>query len=532
MDTLTTHQSESEERSPDNLLSIINSIRDTKIGNNNPDVNNGQNIYIFENKSVKSTPSVEKEIYVPRRHEDQKIAEERSNFIKENFSRLCDVPSSQIWTTFKFDKKRQLPDSWKSCGLNNELHENLVTAGYEVPREIQKYVVPLMMKGINLEVSARTGCGKTISYLIPVIQGIIDLKSQRQQKIPPLHPIAIIILPTFELSLQVSNNIFKLSKNTLVSCSRVLGGYTKFINVQELQKGCDIVVATIGRLHDMLTDGRLSLYELKYLIIDECDYFLHNEVSNLLYQTVDFIKENTKIMDITVSVFMSSSSPRIKEFLRHYFGDNFQEIKESKSISYGNMNFISNPNIIYKMYFVKERSHKPNKLLEIINDIREYDLSIDPKACTRIIIFTDKIHWSKQITTFLRMDMESVYCNVFNSDLMPREREKYLGEFQMRMADIQILVSTDVLSRGIDIYSLNHIINYDLPECFEFFYHRCGRVGRINNGMAHTIIDENDPYDCSKVHHLMNLLVSTNQLDNTIQTKFYEMYKKYYSKYK
>uniref|UniRef100_A0A0K0G2C2 ATP-dependent RNA helicase n=1 Tax=Strongyloides venezuelensis TaxID=75913 RepID=A0A0K0G2C2_STRVS len=526
MNTLITDQSVPEKRPSNNESSTVGSFINKTSGNNNP----RQNMSVFQNKSEGCTSNVVKEVYVPRRVENHEIAKERLNFIKENFSKLCDVPSDQIWSTFKFDKKTQLPDSWKLCGLNDELQKNLVKVGYELPREIQKYVVPLMMKDKNLEVSVRNGCGKTISYIIPIIQRIIDLKSQRQGNIQPLHPIAIIILPTFELALQVSSTIFKLSKNIHVSCSRIIGGYTMFLNIKELHKGCDIVVATPGRLHYMLTNGKLFLSELKYLVIDEWDYFLHNDFSDTLYRTIDFIKGNTKIKNINVSAFMSSTSPRTRELLRYYFGDNFTQIKESKFLSYGHMDFISNPNIIHKMYFVKERGHKPNKLLEIISDIRKHDLSIDPKSCTRIIIFTDKIHWSKQITNFLRMEMKPIHCNEFNRNLLPREREKYLNEFQMRIANIQILVSTDVLSRGIDVHSLNHIINYDLPEFFEYFYHRCGRVGRINNGMVHTIVDENDPYDCSKVAHLINLLISTNQLDKTVQAKFDEMYKKYNSK--
>uniref|UniRef100_A0A0K0FUC7 ATP-dependent RNA helicase n=1 Tax=Strongyloides venezuelensis TaxID=75913 RepID=A0A0K0FUC7_STRVS len=466
-----------------------------------------------------------RELHIPKRNECTEISENRKSYIQENFSDSCDIPANKIISSYKFINESELANSWETSGLVPILCKNIQIAAYKRPREIQKRVIPLMLKGLNLQVSTRTGSGKTVSYIIPIIHQVSEIKSKSGHGETPQSPFAIIIVPTMELALQVSDRIVKLTTGLNVSCSRVVGGYSFNYNKAEICQGCDIVVGTLGRLGKMMTQSHIRLTSLRYFVIDECDHFVIDDRSQELSNIMEFMRSSYPNLDIQISVFMSVSSPDISSFLEKYTGRDFAKIVEPRVIQYSQVNFVYNPNIIHKMYFVKERKEKPEKLLELIRIIRASDIKKANTSCTRIIIFTDTILWCKQITSYICMMMSDIHCNEFNGNLSSLKREQYLEEFQKTSSEIQILVSTDLLSRGIDIYSLNHVINYDLPEHFESFHHRIGRVGRINKGYAYTLIDESDSYDCTQVPNIINLLDNVGQLDEPIQRKLDYMYK-------
>uniref|UniRef100_A0A0N5BAJ7 ATP-dependent RNA helicase n=1 Tax=Strongyloides papillosus TaxID=174720 RepID=A0A0N5BAJ7_STREA len=466
-----------------------------------------------------------RELHIPKRKECTEISENRKSYIQKNLSDSCDIPPNEIISSYKFNNDKELANSWETSGLDPVLCKNIQIAAYKRPREIQKRVIPLMLKGQNLQVSARTGCGKTVSYIIPIIHQVSASKSKDGYKETPQSPFAIIIVPSKELAFQVSDRILKLTTGLNVSCSRVVGGYNFNYNMAEVCQGCDIVVGTLGRLRKMLEGSQIRLNSLRYFIIDECDHFVIDDHSQELTNIMEFMRSCSPSLDIQVSVFMSVSSPKVSSFLEKYTGRDFEKIKEFHHVQYSQVDFYYNPNIIHKMYFVKERKEKPEKLLELIRIIRASDVTKGDVPCTRIVIFTDTILWCKQLTSYICMTMSNVQCNEFNGNLSSLRREQYLEEFQKTSSDIQILVSTDLLSRGIDIYSLNHVINYDLPEHFESFHHRIGRVGRINKGYAYTLIDESDNYDCSQVPNIINLLDNVGQLTEPIQQKLDSMYK-------
>lgn len=341
-----------------------------------------------------------------------KVQKYKIGYIRKDVSYNCNISTEN--TKFSLGDQVKLIKTWKECELIPLISMIIYKAGYKVPEEIQKYVIPLILKGKNVAVSARAGCGKSISFIISIINSIFAIKSKMGYRSVAKSPFAIIVVPTPELALQFYKIITNLTADLDISCSKVIGGIDFYSNVKEIFQGCDIVVGTMGRLYTMFLYSKLCFNLLKYLIIDELDLFVLEDNSKGLISLMNLISNNLKNLSFQVCTFMSVSSPKITAFLQNWAKNNFITIEENNEIACTEINFINNPNIIHKLYFVKGREEKPNKLLEIIKNIRTKDIVEKSISCTRIIIFTDKINWSKEIKNFICQEMPSEFCEEFN----------------------------------------------------------------------------------------------------------------------
>uniref|UniRef100_A0A0N4ZVG6 RNA helicase n=1 Tax=Parastrongyloides trichosuri TaxID=131310 RepID=A0A0N4ZVG6_PARTI len=444
----------------------------------------------------------------------------RKKYIEEGFKKKLDASEIDIKTNINFDNKLKVMESWLYSPLEEILQTNIIKLGYKEPRTIQKFVIPAFLKGHNLEVYARTGCGKTLAYLVSVIQKVFDIKKDPNFKSIPISPIAIILVPTKELVGQVSGIIKDLTEEMDISVARIMGGYHTKTNILELRQGCDITVATDGRLMALLNRGNIRISSLNLFVIDEFDYFVDIERARIMDNLVEQINETCYDNELQVAFFSSVLSHETREFLKKFENYEFKCIKDGIECNYSERKEIPNRNIKHNIHFVYDRSQKPELLKNLIKIIRLEDVKKKKNNCsTKILIFVDRIVWTGQLSDYLRKSFPNIQCEQFNGKLESDKREAFFKDFLLPKNDveIQILVSTDVLSRGIDIPDLKYVINYDVPEDYSNFHHRIGRVGRINEGFASLIFDYSDKLDEKYRVNLINLLRSIGQLTDELE---------------
>ncbi|MBW1616527.1 MAG: DEAD/DEAH box helicase [Deltaproteobacteria bacterium] len=342
---------------------------------------------------------------------------------------------------------------FEELGISANVLKAIDKKGFEEPTAIQIMTIPVMMQGdTNIVSQAQTGTGKTAAFGLPLIE-IINPKSKAVQ--------ALILAPTRELAIQVSEEISSLKGDCGIKIAPIYGGQSINQQLQRLKKGVHIVVGTPGRVIDHLKRKTLKLGDIKHLIIDEADEMLN----------MGFIEDVEKIMKHTNSdkrtlLFSATMPKKIKDIAHKYMGD-------------------------YQLIKVKQEPLTTNLTEQIYFEVKASDKF---EALCRIIDIKDDFYGLVFCRT--KNDVDSVINRLTNrgydaaaihGDFSQAQRERTLESFKKKR--INILVATDVAARGIDVINLTHVINYSLPENPEAYVHRIGRTGRAGNeGTAITFI--------------------------------------------
>ena len=346
------------------------------------------------------------------------------------------------------EKKR-----FDELGLSPKVLEAVNKKGFEEPTAIQAITIPVMLKDeTNIIAQAQTGTGKTAAFGLPLIQMIkADSKSVQ----------ALILVPTRELAIQVSEEINSLKGEKELRIVPIYGGQSIDQQLRRLKRGVHIVVGTPGRIIDHLNRKTLKLGEIEHLILDEADEMLN----------MGFIDDMEEIMEHTNAekrtlLFSATMPGKIKELAKKYM-DGYELLKAKKEQL--------TSNLTEQIYFEVKASDKLEALCRII-DIEDNFYSI--VFCrTKIDVDYLATHLADR-----GYDAEAIH-----GDISQVQRERVLEKFKKRR--INILVATDVAARGIDVSSLTHVINYSLPQDPESYVHRIGRTGRAGNeGTAITFI--------------------------------------------
>lgn len=354
--------------------------------------------------------------------------------------------------------------AFKDLGLSKELLDAVSQKGFEEPTEIQALTIPILLKGeTNIIAQAHTGTGKTAAFALPLID-LIDPNTNSVQ--------ALILVPTRELAIQVSEEITSLRGQKGIRIVPIYGGQSIDQQLRRLTKGVHIVVGTPGRVIDHLKRGTLKLEMVSHLVLDEADEMLN----------MGFIEDIEKIMEYTKSnkrtlLFSATMPQRIKDLAQKYL-KNYEHIKvkhESLTTS-----------LTEQIYFEVKASEKFEALCRIIDYSENF----------YGLIFCRTKSDADTLTSSL---LDRGYdADAIHSDISQNQREKTLDRF--RKCAINILVATDVAARGIDITNLSHVINFSLPYDAESYVHRIGRTGRAGNeGTAVTFITP------SEYRHLMKI---------------------------
>jgi ATP-dependent RNA helicase DeaD len=344
--------------------------------------------------------------------------------------------------------------TFEGLGLDERLIQAIDALGYVKPTPIQEQAIPVLLSGTkDLVGLAQTGTGKTAAFGLPLLQLIDAL-----QKFPQ----ALVVCPTRELCMQIVNEI-ELFKKFIpgMHVVAVYGGASIGMQIRDLRRGVQIVVATPGRLIDLIERKAINLEQIRYVVLDEAD-----EMLNMGFQDdIEFILKNTPKREATW-LFSATMPPEIRRVSKKY-------MKQPVEITVGTIN-TANKNIDHQ-YYVTAAHHRYETLKRIID--------FNPGIYG--IVFTRTKADAQSIAE--KLTREGYDIDALHGDLTQQQRDKVMGEF--REKTLQLLIATDVAARGIDVQGITHVINYELPDDVEVYTHRSGRTGRAGNtGVCLSII--------------------------------------------
>lgn len=346
---------------------------------------------------------------------------------------------------------------FKALGLDKKIVESLKVQGIETPTDIQNETIPVMLKGQDVMAQAQTGTGKTFAFLLPILEKV-NTEAQHVQ--------ALIVTPTRELALQITNELMKLVEGrTDVNVLAVYGGQDVEKQISKLNKHVHIVVGTPGRLLDHIRRETIDLSHTDFLILDEADQMLH---IGFLREVEDIISETPTTRQ--TALFSATLSSDIRSLAKR---------------------FMRSPQTIKGKERGKTVEEVQQYLIET-TDRRKFGAltsTIDEARPFLGIIFCRTKRRVSKVYGDLRS--KGYLADELHGDLSQAKREGVIKRF--REAKIQLLVATDVAARGLDIEGVTHVFNYDVPQDVESYIHRIGRTGRAGeDGAAFTFIGSKD----------------------------------------
>jgi len=350
-----------------------------------------------------------------------------------------------------------VPTGFRLLGLRAELLSSLDELGYEEPTPIQRQAIPHLLGGKDVLGQAATGTGKTAAFALPIINSIES--DQRPQK---NKPVALILAPTRELAVQVSEAMYQYGKSRGVKTLAIYGGQPIGRQLDSLKRGVHVVVATPGRAIDHLQRGSLKLDSVRTVVLDEADEMLDMGFT----EDIETILEATPGQRQTV-MFSATMPPRINSIAEQHQNDPVL-VKISAAES------AASRDLIDQRVYVVHKSHKPSALARIL----------DVEAPTSAIIFCKTRTDVDELTVV--MNGRGFRAEALHGGMDQQQRDRVMG--RLRDGTAELLVATDVAARGLDVDTLTHVVNYDIPSAPESYVHRIGRVGRAGReGTAITL---------------------------------------------
>ncbi|WCJ39548.1 ATP-dependent RNA helicase DBP2 [Euphorbia peplus] len=347
--------------------------------------------------------------------------------------------------------------SFRDVGFPDYVLEEVTKAGFVEPTPIQAQGWPMALKGRDLIGIAETGSGKTLAYLLPAI---VHVNAQPILS-PGDGPIVLVLAPTRELAVQIQQEAAKFGASSRIKNTCIYGGVPKGPQVRDLQKGVEIVIATPGRLIDMLESHHTNLRRVTYLVLDEADRMLDMGFEPQMKKIISQIRPDRQ------TLYWSATWPKEVELLARNF------LYNPYKVVIGSADLKANHAIRQHVDIVSE-NQKYNKLVKLLEDIMDG---------SRILIFMDTKKGCDQITRQLRMDGWPALS--IHGDKSQAERDWVLSEFKAGKSPI--MTATDVAARGLDVKDVKYVINYDFPGSLEDYVHRIGRTGRAGaKGTAYT----------------------------------------------
>ena len=350
---------------------------------------------------------------------------------------------------------------FSSLDLLPEIKKALKDKGYEKPTPIQAQSIPHLLEGKDLLGIAQTGTGKTAAFSLP----LIDRLAKNKVKVNKRRVRSLILTPTRELASQIEQNIKGYSKGLGLKCAVIFGGVGKQAQMNSMAQGVDILVATPGRLLDLMSEGHVKYDQLEVFVLDEADRMLDMGFLN------DVKKVISKLPRDKQTLLFSATMPKDIASLANSLLNNPKRVEvtpESTTVE----------KIEQKAHFVAKLK-KPDLLKEILKD----------DSIESMLVFTRTKHGADRAVKKLAQD--DIMAAAIHGNKSQRQRESALGRFKDQK--IRVLVATDIAARGIDIPQVSHVINYNPPEDPKSYVHRIGRTGRAGrDGVAILFCDESE----------------------------------------
>ena len=355
--------------------------------------------------------------------------------------------------------------TFKDLGIIEPILRALEQEGYTSPTPIQEQAIPILLGGKDLLGCAQTGTGKTAAFAVPIIQHIYNDKNRNNghRKIKSL-----VVTPTRELAIQIGESFTAYGKFTGIRNTVIFGGVKQGKQTQALRNGVDILIATPGRLLDLMNQGYISLRDIEYAVLDEADQMLDMGFIHDIRRII------AKLPPKRQSLFFSATMPKdIVALSRTILGD-FEQVSVKPQQA-------TAEKVEQGVYFVS-KNNKPKLLVYLLED----------QSNNSVLVFSRTKHGANKIVKILGkagIDSAAIHGNKSQT-----ARQKALGDF--KDGKLKVLIATDIAARGIDVDKLSLVINYDLPNVPETYVHRIGRTGRASeSGIAVSFCDrEERPY--------------------------------------
>lgn len=366
--------------------------------------------------------------------------------------------------------------TFESLGIEEGLLQSVKTLGFTQPTPIQEKAIPVLLQGTKDFVGlAQTGTGKTAAFGLPLLQLI-----NKQDRFPQ----ALIVCPTRELCLQITSDLEKFrQKKDNIAVTAVYGGTSITMQIRDLKKGSHIVVATPGRLIDLIERKAINLERIHYVVLDEAD-----EMLNMGFKDdIEFILKNTPNRQ-SIWLFSATMPPEIRQVSKRYMDKPFE-------ITIGKTN--EGASTIDHQYYSTQHHNR----YEVLKRIIDFNPGIFGIVFARTKADTQEI--AEKLTR------EGYDIDAIHGDLTQQQRDKVMGLF--RDKSVKLLVATDVAARGIDVSGITHVINYELPDDVEVYTHRSGRTGRAGkSGVSVSIVTPKEVY-------------RLRQIEKLVKTQFHKM---------
>lgn len=361
---------------------------------------------------------------------------------------------------------------FKELGIIEPILKSLHEEQYTEPTSIQEQAIPIMLERKDVLGSAQTGTGKTAAFAIPILQHLhLEQENNRKKQVN-----ALIITPTRELAIQIGESFTTYGRYTSIKNAVVFGGVNQRSQTDALRKGVDVLVATPGRLLDLMDQGFISLQHIKYFVLDEADRMLD----------MGFIHDINKIISKLPikrqSMFFSATMPENIVNLSRKILNSPKKVEVSP--------VSSTADTIQQHVYYTNKSTKKDLLSHILKD----------KNIDQVLLFSKTKHGADRISRNLKK--EKISTAAIHGDKSQNQRQKALNQF--KNGNLRVLVATDIAARGIDIDKLKYVINYDIPNIPETYVHRIGRSGRA--GEAGTAISICEPEENMFIRDIENLI--------------------------
>src|SRR6476661_2362823 len=355
--------------------------------------------------------------------------------------------------------------SFAELDLAPEVLHAVLDAGYTHPTPIQQQAIPLALEGRDLIGLAQTGTGKTAGFTLPIIHNLLAAPL-RDETGAPTHRVRVLILtPTRELAAQVEESFRKYGKHTDLRVVPIFGGVGLDPQSKALKRGVDVVVATPGRLLDHMERQNVSFDELEVLVLDEADRMLDMGFAPQLNRIVKEIPPYRQTL-----LFSATMPPEVEALARKY-------LRKPVVVQVGRRSEAAST-VTHAVYPVP-RDRKTTLLVELLKQA----------AMDSVLIFTRTKHGADRVVRHL--EDQGVAATAMHADKSQGERTRALEDF--KSGKIRVLVATDIAQRGLDVFGITHVINYDVPQQPEDYVHRIGRTGRAAaTGDAYTFMSPDE----------------------------------------
>ena len=365
-------------------------------------------------------------------------------------------------------------DRFENLNLKAPFLKALSEEGYTIPTPIQNETIPLALQGSDILGMAQTGTGKTAAFALPILQKLNAMQAPDKFR----EPRAVILAPTRELAIQINDSLRKYGKYVGLKHTVIFGGVKQGPQVKLLSKGVDIIVATPGRLLDLINQGFCTLNKIQFFVLDEADRMLD----------MGFIRDVQKIVKMLPAkrqtLFFSATMPDSVVKLADTILNSPKKVKVKSTLT--PVERISQSVIVIE---------PQDKVLQLITLLKD-------KVFESVIVFTKTKHKANRINQ--KMKAVGIATEAIHSNKSQAARQKALNAF--KDGDIKILIATDIAARGIDVEAVSHIVNFDMPSTPEDYVHRIGRTARAGaSGIAISFCEPSERLKLFRIEKLINL---------------------------